>query len=594
MPVLILLRPLQSPLRSLPVTMLFPIVSGLALLGTTAAISPYAIPDAQWAALNSTVGGRLGRGVPFARSCFTQAGTNVTSGGADCASVQKNYALDTFRAGQFGATMKSQWETCQKTNEGCLLDPDNPKNATAFLPPKVCNQGSISPYYIAVKTAADVTQGFYFSKRTGVPLVIKNSGHDFAGRSSAPGTLALWVHNIKYINYSTTFVPDKCAVKGVPAVTYGAGQDLESLYLFAEANNITFVGGTARTVAAAGGWVQGGGHSVLSNTYGLGVDRVRQFRVVTPDGVLRVANACQNTDLFWALRGGGGGTFGVVMEATTEIIPQRVSTVTLKWTLNPTAENLLKFFTIVVQNSLQWAHDGWGGYIYPTTSIIANPKLNATAAAASLKPLTDFLKVATDGAGGAVGSGAQAQWSQYASYLPLFSDILTAPVSSGTLTALSSRLIPQTLFTSQSSPALLNATMQMLSLAGGQSAIYLNTPFNYPSVANDTSASPAWRGAVWHILSQAEWEWDAGADAAKAAYIKANAAMAPLRALTPGGGAYQNEADVYEPDVSASFWGSNYPQLYAIKQKYDPSGLLDCWHCVGWKGKTTPIASCYF
>lgn len=69
---------------------------------------------------------------------------------------------------------------------------------------------------------------------------------------------------------------------------------------------------------------------------------------------------------------------------------------------------------------------------------------------------------------------------------------------------------------------------------------------------------------------------------------------------------------MYEPGASASFWGSNYPQLYAIKQKYDPSGLLDCWHCgklrfncwgmqalitgfeVGWKGKATPIASCYF
>ncbi|KAF8598985.1 FAD-binding domain-containing protein [Ceratobasidium sp. AG-I] len=573
--------------------MLLPIVSGLALLGTTAAISPFAIPQAQWDALNSTVGGRLGRGVPFARACFSQAGVNVTSGGADCASVQTKYGLDTFRAGQFGATMKSQWEMCQKTNEGCLLDPVNPKNASAFTPPKVCNQGSISPYYIAVKTAADVTQGFAFSKRTGVPLLIKNSGHDFAGRSSAPGTLALWVHNIKYINYSTTFVAEKCAVQGIPAVTYGAGQDLESLYLFAEANNITFVGGTARTVAAAGGWVQGGGHSVLSNVYGLGVDRVLQFRVVTPDGQLRVANACQNQDLFWALRGGGGGTFGVVMEATSEIIPHRVSTA-VRWTLNPTPENVLKLMTVVVQNSLQWAKDGWGGYIYPTSSIMANPKLNATTAAASLKPLTDFLKVATDGAGGSPGSGAQSQMAQYASYLPLFSSILTSPVSSGTLTALSSRLIPETLFTPTSAPALLNATLQMLSLCGGQSAIYLNTPYSYSAAPNQTSVSPAWRGALWHILSQAEWEWDAGVDAAKTAYVKVNAAMNPLRALTPGGGAYQNEADVYEPGASSSFWGSNYPQLYAIKQKYDPSGLLDCWHCVGWKGKATPIASCYF
>lgn len=100
----------------------------------------------------------------------------------------------------------------------------------------------------------------------------------------------------------------------------------------------------------------------------------------------------------------------------------------LTWSLSPTAENLQKYLAIIVQNSLQWAHDGWGGYIYPTTSIMANPKLNATAAAASLKPLTDFLKTATDGNGGSAGSGAQVQWSQYASYLPLFSAILKSPV----------------------------------------------------------------------------------------------------------------------------------------------------------------------
>jgi FAD/FMN-containing dehydrogenase len=59
----------------------------------------------------------------------------------------------------------------------------------------------------------------------------------------------------------------------------------------------------------------------------MAVDRVRQFRVVTPDGALRVANSCQNSELFWALRGGGGGTFGVVMEASIEIVPHPVPTV---------------------------------------------------------------------------------------------------------------------------------------------------------------------------------------------------------------------------------------------------------------------------
>ena len=61
---------------------------------------------------------------------------------------------------------------------------------------------------------------------------------------------------------------------------------------------------------------KGGGHSALSPALGLGVDRVLQFKIVTPDGKYRTVNKCQDSDLFFALRGGGGGTFGVVLEST--------------------------------------------------------------------------------------------------------------------------------------------------------------------------------------------------------------------------------------------------------------------------------------
>lgn len=65
----------------------------------------------------------------------------------------------------------------------------------------------------------------------------------------------------------------------------------------------------------------GGGHSFASNTYGLGVDNVEQMRVVLPNGTYVTANRCQNQDMFFALRGGGGGTFGVLMETTSKVYP---------------------------------------------------------------------------------------------------------------------------------------------------------------------------------------------------------------------------------------------------------------------------------
>lgn len=69
-------------------------------------------------------------------------------------------------------------------------------------------------------------------------------------------------------------------------------------------------------MGVVGGWLQGGGHGALTPRYGLGVDNVVEVEVVTVDGQVRTANLCQNSDLFWALRGGGGGTWGVVTKAT--------------------------------------------------------------------------------------------------------------------------------------------------------------------------------------------------------------------------------------------------------------------------------------
>jgi FAD/FMN-containing dehydrogenase len=58
------------------------------------------------------------------------------------------------------------------------------------------------------------------------------------------------------------------------------------------------------------------GHTPLSTQYSLGSDHFLEAKVVTTDGNLVIANKVSNSDLFWALRGGGGGTFGVVVEAT--------------------------------------------------------------------------------------------------------------------------------------------------------------------------------------------------------------------------------------------------------------------------------------
>lgn len=81
------------------------------------------------------------------------------------------------------------------------------------------------------------------------------------------------------------------------------------------------VGGECTTVGPAGGFTQGGGHSALSSRFGLGADQVLEWEVVDGMGRLLTASPTQNPDLYWALSGGGGGTYGVVYAMTVKAFP---------------------------------------------------------------------------------------------------------------------------------------------------------------------------------------------------------------------------------------------------------------------------------
>ncbi|KAG8737195.1 hypothetical protein FRC10_008481 [Ceratobasidium sp. 414] len=518
---------------------------------TTAVPAIAKVPQVVWSVLDSVVGGRLyTNGAPFSRPCFANGTATGTANADSCAAVQSNYLSNVYRANNFGAYINTQWETCQKTQANCYLDYTDPTNAAAFTPPMSCAQGGVSSYYIDVRNSVDVVAAFVFSRMTSVSLVIKNSGHDYKGRSSAPNALTLWTHNIKYINYNASFKPDLCpSATAVPAVTYGAGQDFASLYEFAEANNITILGGTDKTVGAAGGWVQGGGHGILSNTLGLGVDRVLQFKVVTPDGLVRVANACQNSDLFWALRGGGGGTFGVVLEATSKVEP-RISTQAVFVKFNPVTAHVVAYMSTIIANSVQWAEEGWGGYISPNYAIFATPKLNRTEAEASMAPLTQV--VASFGS-----DVIKNEFSSYDSFLPLFNFVVAnaaAPV--GRPFTMATRIIPASNFaTADDRNALLSATLAAFSTVGGAAQIMVTAPYSYSATpATEVSATPAWRNALWHTLLVGFWNFNSTSDQQAAVYSTVSSAADKLRAITPGSGAYQNEADVSEPDHESEYF----------------------------------------
>ena len=117
---------------------------------------------------------------------------------------------------------------------------------------------------------------------------------------------------MKGVTYDDNWQSDCIGSEPTKAMEVLGGDQWGDVYDEMTKRDVLVVGGNALTVGASGGYSLAGGHGAMSPMYGLTVDNILEVDVVIADGTLLTANECTNTDLFWALRGGGGGTFGVV------------------------------------------------------------------------------------------------------------------------------------------------------------------------------------------------------------------------------------------------------------------------------------------
>ena len=182
---------------------------------------------------------------------------------------------------------------------------------------------ALPAYTVAVRTTSDVRAVIWFAREHNIAVTVKATGHSGLGSSMGAGSILIWLYHFKPDTHSPTGErwptgvadwTDSCGKTHQDLLRVGGGESWEDAYLAAAAHNppMDLVGGGSLTVGAAGGWLQGGGLSAMAPSRGLGVDNVRSFEVVLADGSHITADACENEDVFWALRGGGGGTFGVV------------------------------------------------------------------------------------------------------------------------------------------------------------------------------------------------------------------------------------------------------------------------------------------
>ncbi|KAF9308378.1 hypothetical protein BG003_011202 [Podila horticola] len=379
--------------------------------------------------------------------------------------------------------------------------------------------------------------------------------------------------------------------EGEPAVQVESGVQFGELYKIVEQHNRTVVGGASATVGAAGGYCTGGGNGVLSKRYGLCVDNVLQYKVVTADGELLIANTYQNQDLFWALRGGGPGTFGVVVEAVMRTHPPLKNIIKAHVTIISLFGSAMdKIRREFLARHNQWGKEGWSGYAFNIHKIVHILKFNyylpdgdQTQAQASIE---DFVRYARSFLGVVVIENSVESLPSYLDAVPTFLDMPFKQI--GINFVIGSRMAPQTMFESSEGIDTLAAAIKeaqndvedvkalavivMVFVAGGQVR---------KGNSEDTSVQPAWRSSLLLPSVGLSWNDDVSYQDQLEIQHALTKAVGRLRAVTPGSGAYVNEADPNEPDWQNSFYGANYPRLRQIQHKYDPQGMFVCRKCVG-------------
>jgi FAD/FMN-containing dehydrogenase len=482
-----------------------------------------------------------------------------------------------------------------------------------------------SVYAVAARQTADVVAAVNFAREHRLRLVVKGGGHSYQGTSNAPDSLLVWTRGMKEIELHEAFVPQGCAGNAKPAraVSIGAGALWAHAYDAVTTRGGGYVqGGGCMTVGVAG-LVQSGGFGSFSKAFGLAAAGLLQAEVVTADGVARIVNACTEPELFWGLKGGGGGGLGVVTRLTLRVhdLPETFGAVNFTVRANsPAAFRRLVGMSIdFYARSLMNPH--WGEQIrflpdnVMSVSMVFQgmergqavdtwqPLLDAIAAAGPDFSI-DFapLKI--------VSTSARTFWSPTLMMRALgfikHDDRPDAPAGNvfwpgdqgeagQFLHAYQSRWLPVALLADAQRSALCDALFAasrhwrvalhfnkgLAGASGDVIAAARDTAMN-PAVLDafalaicGAGEQPAYPGVAGHEPHAARARADAQAIAL---------AMDELRKLVPAPASYVSESDYFEPDWQRSFWGANYARLLEVKRRYDPSGLFFTHHGVGTEG----------
>lgn len=320
----------------------------------------------------------------------------------------------------------------------------------------------------------------------------------------------------------------------------------------------------------------------------MAADQVLALEVVLPSGRFISVDENHSPDLFWALRGGGGSTFGIVTSLVVRAYP-KIPVSTLTYSVSTTAN---------VSNTTFWSgidaffatfpsYADAGMYSYytisytnDTFSLAVGPlwanNMTSTQLQSFNTPFFEKLK----------SIGISVQNPVYTSYDGVLKALETTFPSSteivGTWTYhTGSRLFPRSNWANATTLAAQTTAIRNAVLAAGMMIGYNIKAAINPAVNQANAVNPAWRNTLCHAMLGATWSENATSADIAAANRRLTQQLQTWRDVSPGSGAYMSEADINEPDFQQSFYGEHYERLYALKQEVDPWGLFYAPTAVG-------------
>ncbi|HET7930746.1 MAG TPA: FAD-binding oxidoreductase [Rhodanobacteraceae bacterium] len=544
---------------------------------------------AEWEGLHKQVGGRLMKLADPLAAC------RADPGGAACAAFFKDIRNPYYILDHANLTQTSGWV-----------------DAWTSKP---------SAYAVAAESAADVAAAVNFAREHNLRLVVKGAGHSYQGTSDAPDSLLVWTHHMDAIALQDAFVPQGCAgkLKPQPAVSVGAGQIWGRTYEAVTPKGGRYVqGGGCLTVGVAG-LVSSGGFGSWSKRYGTAAANLLEAEVVTADGKIRTVNACNDPDLFWALKGGGGGSFGVITRLTlrTHELPEFFGALnlTVESTSDDAYRRLLARFVAFAGAALinrHWGEQAHFGSPNHFRISMMFQGLDKARAEAVWKPFVEFVNASPQDYRitaplEVFAFPARAMWNpelmrkvpgavvaDSRPNAPIDNIVWTgdAGQSGQFITASASAWLPRSLLQPDRQQDLVEALFAMTRQWG--LSLHFNkglagAPQEQIDAARDTatnpqvldafalaltgdSSGPAFPGIPGH---------EPGLKAARMSARMCAEAMQALYKLVPDAGSYVSESDYFAKHWQRAFWGSNYARLQKVKQRYDPDGLFTVHHGVG-------------